>query len=288
MSAMSRPAVFLDRDKTIIEDPGFIRDPDQVRLKPDAARAIRCMRDAGYRIVVASNQSGVARGLIREEELDAVHDRLCELLRREGAEIDAVYYCPFLDGPEAVVDAYRRDSDLRKPNPGLLLKAAREMALDLARSWMIGDRPADIEAGRRAGCRTVLIAASDASVADGPSKPDYCTGSLLEAANIVERHTVDSTDPKADPSGVPAQEVAGLLTDIRNLLDRQQRSQRQDDFSFLRLFGALAQMFALVLAVWGLTGMFDPQTVASAIARINLAVFFQLVTLTTLLTEPRR
>ena len=285
---MSRPAVFLDRDETIIDDPGYMDHPDQVRLKPDAVLAVQCLRRAGYQIIVASNQSGVARGLIREEQLDAVHDRLCELLRCEGAEIDAVYYCPYLDGPEAVVEAYRRDSDLRKPNPGLLLKAAREMDLDLARSWMIGDRPTDIEAGRRAGCRTIRIAAPGASTADGASKPDFCTGSLLEAANIVERHTVDPTVPKTGSSEAPAPEVAGLLREIRDLLDRRQRAERQADFSFLRLFGALAQMFAIVLAVWGLAGMFDAQTVASAIARIILAVFFQLVTLTTLLTEQRR
>lgn len=192
---MSQPAVFLDRDNTLIDDPEFIADPAQVRLRPGAAEAVRRLRAAGYAVVVATNQSGIARGLITEEQLEAVHQRLRGLLRQEGAELDAIYYCPFLDGPEAVVQTYRRASEHRKPGCGMLLQAARDLNLDLGRSWMIGDRASDIEAGQRAGCRTILVALSKASVDNDACSPNFRADSLREAANIVEKESTPPTQP---------------------------------------------------------------------------------------------
>ena len=116
---MSKPAVFWDRDGTLIEDPGYLRDPDQVKLLPGAATALKLLASAGYDNIVATNQSGVARGLMDETAVESIHLRLRELLAREGTGLDAVYYCPYLDGPDAVVEQYRRDSDLRKPKPGV-------------------------------------------------------------------------------------------------------------------------------------------------------------------------
>ncbi len=154
---MPRAAVFLDRDNTLIEDPGYIGSPDQVQLKPGAARALKELNQAGYAVVVVTNQSGVARGLFDERALHAIHERLRELIRTEGARIDAIYACPFLPGDAAKVEAYRKDSQLRKPKPGMLLQAAGEMDLDLGASWMIGDGVRDVQAGRAAGCRTILL-----------------------------------------------------------------------------------------------------------------------------------
>ena len=180
----SRRAVFLDRDGTIIEDSGFVRTPAQVRLLPNAADAIHQLRSLGFRIVVVSNQSGVARGLLTEADLRAVHERMVALLSQNGASIDNAYYCPYLDGPDATVLAYRQDSPLRKPKPGMLLKAADDMKLNLRDSWMIGDAPRDIEAGQRAGCRTVLL---------GREQPNGLESTILardlaEAANRIERY----------------------------------------------------------------------------------------------------
>ena len=285
---MSGPAVFLDRDDTVIEDPGFIDHPDQVRLKPGAAGAIRRLRKAGYAVVVASNQSGIARGLITEEQLAAVHRRLRDLLQQEGADLDAIYSCPYLAGPDAVVEAYRKDSDLRKPKPGMLFKAARELGLDLPRSWMIGDRPTDIEAGRRAGCRTILIAGSAQGGDNEVAGFEFRALSLAEAANIVAEQTTPPADSGRDESGGSDPQAVNLLTEIRDLLDRQHRAERQEDFSFLRLFGTLAQMLAIVMAVWGLSAMFEMETVSFAVARFALAGFFQLVTLTIFVVERRR
>jgi D-glycero-D-manno-heptose 1,7-bisphosphate phosphatase len=284
---MTRPAVFLDRDETLIEDPGFISDPDQVCLKPGATDAIRRWRRAGFAIIVVSNQSGVARGLITMEQLDAVHERLATLLAGHGAAVDAIYACPYLDGPEAVVERYRRDSELRKPKPGMLLQAAQERELDLSRSWMIGDRASDVEAGRLAGCRTILIALSDQHGDNGGAAPDFHAESLVEAATIVETQSDPPTEPIEPASESTDAQIVARLTEIRELLDRQQRAARQDDFSFLRLFGTLAQMLAIVMAVWGLIGMLNADTMPHATARLVLASFFQLVTLTTFMVERR-
>ncbi len=180
---MKKSAVFLDRDGTLIEDPGYLSDPDQVRLLPGAASAVRRLNEAGCLVIVVSNQSGVARGLITESDVDAIHERLRTLLAAEDARIDAVYYCPFFDGPEAIVEKYRRDSDLRKPNPGMLLLAAKEHPIDLKSSWMIGDKDSDVLAGRSAGCRTILIETST-----NPPRnihPHFTAGSLPTAVEIV-------------------------------------------------------------------------------------------------------
>lgn len=201
------PAVFLDRDNTLIEDPGYICDPNQVRLLPGAAAALRRLRQAGYLLVVATNQSGVARGLFTEDDLQAVHERLRELLRAEDADVDAIYYCPYLSGPEAVNDTYRRDSDLRKPRPGMLLLAAQELNLDLTRSWMVGDSERDMEAGRAAGCRTILItrdSAPDGEATLGNTQPDYVAADFAEATEriiaMAEALSEQEPSPDRDPS----------------------------------------------------------------------------------------
>lgn len=183
---MKSTAVFLDRDDTIIENSEYIGDPARVRLLPGAAEAIRRFAAAGHLVVIVSNQSGVARGLFTEADLSRVHARVEELLHAAGARVDAAYYCPFLDGPEAGVARYRRPSDLRKPAPGMLLQAARELNVDLSRSWMIGDSQSDVEAGRRAGCRTVLIKRFDSSVDDTTCHATCTAGSLMEAADLLE------------------------------------------------------------------------------------------------------
>jgi D,D-heptose 1,7-bisphosphate phosphatase len=182
---MVQPAVFLDRDGTLIEDAGYLGDPDQVRLLPGAPEGLARLRQAGFRLVLVSNQSGVARGLFDETALARVHDRLRSELARVGVTLDGAYYCPYLDGPEAVVERYRRDSELRKPKPGMLTQAARELALDLPRSWMVGNSPADVEAGRAAGCRTIRIAENAPSTGDAAHGCGWVARDLREAAKII-------------------------------------------------------------------------------------------------------
>lgn len=272
-------AVFLDRDGTIIEDVGYIGDPDDVRLIPDAAEAIRRISQAGYLVVIVSNQSGVARGLFDEAALSEVHARVEALLRAEGAGLDGAYYCPYLDSTETKVEAYRRDSELRKPNPGMLRQAAHDLNIDLSRSWMIGDSPSDVEAGRRAGCETILISPNGPDARDANVTTTYTVGSLLEAAELLECDMKRDHDETKNPVG-PAREdqAIRILGQIRDQLDRAQRQQRQQDFSLARLFGALLQMFAVVAAFWGVIGLFDEEA-GPATARFALACFLQLASI---------
>jgi len=268
---MAQRAVFLDRDNTIISDPGYLSDPDAVRLLPGAAEAIRRLNQAGYVVVVATNQSGVARGRITEQQLAAIHQRLREMLLEQGARIDALYYCPYLPGVDATVPRFRKDSPLRKPEPGMLLRAAEEMDLALAASWMIGDSARDVTAGRRAGCRTILVRQSGAgqtsgAMAEDGCQPDFAAASLGEAVDIVlSPPIVDAPPPSATDTephsaraapSVSADERANdaltaTLADLRDLLRRIERRERQDDFSVARLLATLAQMLALAATGWG-------------------------------------
>ena len=249
---MKPTAVFLDRDGTIIEDPGYVGHPDQVRLLPGAAEALRRFSDLGYLVIIVSNQSGVARGLFDEAELTAVHARFEGLLQTAGTRLDGAYYCPYLSGPEAKVEAYRRDSKLRKPAPGMLLQAAGEHHIDLSRSWMIGDSPDDVEAGRRAGCRTILVRPGPAPAGPGVDDPkaSRVVGSLPEAADLLEREIKGGQAPLPSPAPTTqGDEVVELLRKIHRQIDLAQRQERQQDFSLRRLFGALLQMFAVVAAI---------------------------------------
>lgn len=155
MGAKLRPAVFLDRDGTINEQMGYINHISRFHLLPDAAKAIKLLNDNNIPVVVVSNQSGLARGYFPEELLDEVHAKMNELLAREGAAIDGLYVCPHHH--EARQEKYRRDCNCRKPKTGMLLQAAKELNLDLAGSFLVGDRWSDLKCARQAGCTPVLV-----------------------------------------------------------------------------------------------------------------------------------
>jgi len=180
---MGRRAVFLDRDGTVVRDVHHLRSIDQLRLLPGVADAIRRLNEAGLAVVVATNQSGIARGLLTEQELAALHDALLERLRRRRARLDAIYYCPH--HPEIGTAPYRRRCRCRKPAPGLLLRAAKDLDLDLGASVVVGDSARDMEAGARAGCRAVLVRtgrrAEPAPSPAGEWAPDYVADNLSEA-----------------------------------------------------------------------------------------------------------
>jgi D-glycero-D-manno-heptose 1,7-bisphosphate phosphatase len=148
-------AVFLDRDGVLTVERSYITRPGELELLPGAARAVGALNNAGVRAVVVSNQSAVARGLMTEEELAAVHGHLEELLEEEGVFLDAAYYCPNLFG--ARVARFARDDSCRKPRTGMLEQAARDLGIDLAASYMIGDQMTDIELARGAGLTAVLV-----------------------------------------------------------------------------------------------------------------------------------
>lgn len=148
-------AIFLDRDGTINLEKNYLHRPEEFEFIPGAPEAVRLLKDAGYLVVVVTNQSGVARGYYAEADVERLHRHMDELLASHGTSIDRYYYCPH--HPEQGENGYRIDCDCRKPLPGMLLTAAAELGIDLTASWMIGDKLVDVEAGMGAGCSVGMV-----------------------------------------------------------------------------------------------------------------------------------
>ncbi|HZP86521.1 MAG TPA: HAD family hydrolase [Burkholderiales bacterium] len=182
---MNRPAVFIDKDGTLIEDVPYNVDPARIRLAPDAGPALRRLHERGFRIAVISNQSGVAMGRFEETALVGVERRLRQMLAEFGVPLLAMYWCPH--HPDGSVARYAVECDCRKPQAGLLLRAADAHRVDLGASWMVGDILDDIEAGRRAGCRTILIDnGHETQWRTSPLRsPHVVASSLMRAAEAV-------------------------------------------------------------------------------------------------------
>ncbi len=171
-----RPAVFLDRDGCIIEDADYLTEVEQIRVLPGVTEALRLLRDAGYLLLVVTNQSAIARGWLTEEKLHVIHRALDEQLAADGARVDAYYHCPHL--PDGTAPGYAVPCNCRKPAPGMLEQATAEWHVDTARSWMIGDSERDVQAGAVVGCRTILIGT-------GATVAEATVASLHEAADII-------------------------------------------------------------------------------------------------------
>jgi len=172
---MRRPAIFLDRDGTLMEDTGYVSDPASVRLLPGVPAALRELKARGFLTVIVTNQSGIGRGYFTRADYEAVHARFLELLG--PGLIDATYLCD--DHPDHATDR-------RKPAPGMLLEAARDLGIDLAHSWMIGDREADITAGRRSGARSILVLTGEANAASATGARFVAKDFATAAAHILK------------------------------------------------------------------------------------------------------
>ncbi|HEY9403431.1 MAG TPA: HAD family hydrolase [Pyrinomonadaceae bacterium] len=153
--ASKRRAVFIDRDGTISEEVGYVNHPSRYRVFPYAAEAIKQLNEAGWLAVLVTNQAGVARGYFSEDVIGAVHALLARELEAGGARLDAIYYCPH--HPSVGEPPYRFDCDCRKPRPGLVRRAALDLDIDIAHSWMVGDRYGDTELARNAGLRAAFV-----------------------------------------------------------------------------------------------------------------------------------
>ncbi len=286
---MPDKAIFLDRDDTIIEDTGYINSAEQVKLLPAVAQALVELRKMGYKLIIVSNQSGIARGLLTEQALAQIHERLKQLLAEHNAYLDRIYYCPYL--PDGVIGKYRKDSDWRKPKPGMFLTAAKEMKINLAESWMIGNAYIDVAAGKAAGCRTILIKSNikpPVKKADDPD-PDFETINLREAVNVVKREltrkpapaqteTPQEMAPQIEPEQIQPQEkqqipdketpivqpqetktvnqpvsepgrTEHLLEEIKFLLKSHQRTEQFTEFSAMKLLAGVLQVLVLFCLV---------------------------------------
>jgi len=185
-------AVFLDRDGTINEEVGYLTDLDKLKLIPGAGDAIKKLNESGLKVVVVTNQSGVARGHFTEFFVHKAHALLEALLRNEGAHLDGIYYCPH--HPKAGNSHYTTACDCRKPGTGLIDKAAQDFDIDIKKSYMVGDKWSDIELGQRAGTHTLLVKTGFAHDDSGNVRsshvhePDFIALDITEAVEWIVRH----------------------------------------------------------------------------------------------------
>ena len=185
-------AVFIDRDGTISEEVGYINHLSRFRLFPYSAAALKQLHEDGYLAIVITNQAGVARGYFSEEMVQAIHKRMSEELEASGTTLDAIYYCAH--HPSVGEPPFRLDCDCRKPKPGLLLRAARDLDIDLANSWMVGDRYSDIELAANAGVKSALVLSGygrgewEHQRDNWAMQPALVAEDLLEAVSLICNH----------------------------------------------------------------------------------------------------
>ncbi len=188
---MKRRAVFMDRDGTISEEVGYVNHPSRYRVFPYSAEAVRRLNEAGWLAILVTNQAGVARGYFTEEVITAVHIVLSQELEKQGARLDAIYYCAH--HPTVGHEPYRFDCNCRKPKPGLIERAVEEFDIDPAQSWMIGDRYSDIELARNAHVRSAFVLSGygrgewEYQRAAWKHQPDMVAEDLLEAVRKIVR-----------------------------------------------------------------------------------------------------
>jgi D-glycero-D-manno-heptose 1,7-bisphosphate phosphatase len=189
-----RPAAFIDRDGTIIEEAGYLDRFELIAPYPWSARAMRRLKDAGYALVVVTNQAGVARGYFDEAFVREAHQRLDAMLRAEGVDVDGYYYCPH--HPEGTIDEYRQVCDCRKPAPGLVRLAARDLDLDISRSFVIGDKWLDVALAQNAGTTGVLVRTGyGRGIETAPPegvRAEVIVDTLLDAAEWIVGHGSDA------------------------------------------------------------------------------------------------
>lgn len=198
MKGELKGAVFLDRDGTISEEVGYIRDLEQFRLMPQSAEAVRLMNACGLTVIVVTNQAGVAKGHFSEEMVNRVHEKMETLLSNQGAVLDGVYYCPH--HPEGVVETHRKTCACRKPGSGMIEKALKEHPINISHSYMVGDKITDVECAQRLGVKNILVLTgygTDALKkmdAARMKRPDYIADDVLDAA----RWIINDLDMKRD------------------------------------------------------------------------------------------
>jgi D-glycero-D-manno-heptose 1,7-bisphosphate phosphatase len=180
-------AVFLDRDGTINEEVNYLGDPALLKLTPGAAKAIHLLNSHNISVIVITNQAGIARGYFTEAQMHLVHQALDLMLAPDNAKIDAYYFCPH--HPTAGIGEYKTNCACRKPEPGMLHQAAQDLHLDLSKSYLVGDKLTDIQAGNHAGCQTVLVETGygreESKIKQDQIRPDRISPDLLDAIDWI-------------------------------------------------------------------------------------------------------
>lgn len=182
-----RPAIFIDRDGTIIHQVELLQKVSQLKIFPEAADAIRAFNELGYLVIIITNQPVVARGIIGPKEVDQIHKVLIARLAKKGAKIDAVYFCPH--HPQANMKKYRVVCTCRKPSPGMILQGAKDYNIDLKKSFLIGDSTQDVAAGVNAKVKTILVGTGHGGKDpwQHEGKPDFVVKDLSGAARVIEK-----------------------------------------------------------------------------------------------------
>lgn len=186
---VKKPTVFIDRDGTMTVEGGYINHPSRLELIPTTAAGIRLLNENGILAVIATNQAGVARGYFTEDLIHVVHGRMTDLLKEQNATLDGIYYCPH--HPREGKPPYRAECNCRKPLPGMIEQAARELPVDLSRSYMVGDKISDSEFGHRLGLRTVMVLTGygrgeyEYQRQDWKDTPDFIAENLEEAVKWI-------------------------------------------------------------------------------------------------------
>ncbi|NIA07392.1 MAG: HAD-IIIA family hydrolase [Actinobacteria bacterium] len=291
-------AVFLDRDGTLVhESLDYIIKPEDLELIDGVGQALRRLRAAGYKLVVITNQACLAKGILEEKTLEQIHDRLRSLLAEEAVQLDGIYFCGH--HPEGAVQKYAQDSDRRKPAPGMLLEAAEELDIDLGRSWMVGDATGDAQAGRRAGCRTIILTDPEQIAKGGPGSPDitaadFAVKNLSEAADVIISQDISLEDSDEQPSAREAKSPAAvpndnarILTDILRELRHQRVTQVHREFSVSKMLAGMLQCTVFLCLVMAYVA-FSYWTEKSLYVCLAVGLILQTMVVALLLLHPSR
>ncbi len=184
-----KPVVFLDRDGTINYDAGYVNDVDNFIIYPYTPQAVRMLNEAGYLVIVITNQSGLGRGFFNEDTLDEIHTYMVRALKQQGALIDGIYFCPH--DPNAKIEKYKAVCTCRKPETGLIEMALKDFNIDKNRMYFVGDKHSDIMAGYKSGCKTIMVKTGYGKgdlihkSSKWEVKPDMIADTLLDAVRFI-------------------------------------------------------------------------------------------------------
>ena len=256
-------AIFLDRDDTLIRNSGDLGDDALVQLLPGVPEGLKQLKDLGFVLVVVTNQGGVARGVMSEADVDAVNQRIAHMVDESTGSlqlIDRFYYCPF--HPEGCIDTYCKEHPWRKPAPGMIIQAAKDMNLDLSQSWMIGDSRRDMQAGSSAGCRTILV---DPRATAHDDVEGIATGHVQQfsqAVEMVSQHVdvMNAPADQAEDTGTNnSTSDERIISELERLKQQiQAQAPKPRELNMLVILAAVCGILSIILLTLGVIQLNQP------------------------------